>query len=164
MKYTTDKIKECVGWVEDNGVYPQKCGASVRSFCDAMGIDYKTYENWMKKPLFVEAIRKANQTFAQRSVEKLKNALMEKALGCTRTKSKLTEEGVTNGGRMTTRKAVRITEDVVYPPDTGAAIFVITNLDPENWKNRKLDELEGNINVEKPKIVFRDPQEEDVEE
>ena len=26
-------------------------------------------------------------------------------------------------------------EIVYYPPDTAAAIFLLTNLDPDNWKN-----------------------------
>lgn len=161
MKLNQEKIAECVAWVEKNGIFPQKAGASIKSFCDAMGIDKGTYYQWMKKATFSTAIKKANETFRQTSVEEIKNALIQKALGYKTSKSKLTEKGVSVDGKMTTKEAVRITEDVTYPPDTGAAIFVLTNLDPDNWKNRKFEELDGSLEVQKPQIVFGDEEEEE---
>ena len=34
MKFTKAKIQECVAWVEQNGLYPQRCGASIKQFCE----------------------------------------------------------------------------------------------------------------------------------
>lgn len=33
--------------------------------------------------------------------------------------------------------AKQIVEEYDVPPDTGAAIFILTNTDPENWKNKQ---------------------------
>lgn len=155
-KLNAAKIAECVAWVEENGLYPQKAGAAIKTFTAAMGIDRGIYYRWIKNEAFAEAIKNANITFRQRKVEDVKNALIQKALGYTTSKSKLTEKGVSKDGKMTTKEAVRITEDITYPPDTAAAIFVLTNLDPDNWKNRRFNEVDGALDVKKPTIVFRD--------
>ena len=162
VKLTEDFLKDCVAWIEKNGLYPQPGGASIKTFRAAMGISKQTYNRWRKQATFSKAVAQANQLFKQETTVELYNALKRRAEGFTASRSRLTETGVMEDGKMKTKKAIRITEDIVYPPDTSAAKFLITNLDPENWKDRRTDELDGNVDVGlvKPRIVFRDPEEE----
>lgn len=163
MKYTREKIRECVAWVEDNGVYPQRCGAPAKVFCEAMGISEDTLARWMDKAEFADAIKKANEVFKQKAVTDVKNALVQRALGYKAKRTRLSNDNYTDPktGEVRTRKSLLLTEDVIYPPDTAAAIFLLTNLDSENWKNKQNTELDGDIAIEKPRIVFRDAPAED---
>ncbi len=43
MKLNAAKIQEAAAWVEKNGLHPQPCGATLRSFCKAMGISDETF-------------------------------------------------------------------------------------------------------------------------
>lgn len=161
-KLTRELLSEMLAWVEKWGMYPQPCGASKQKFCRAFGVDDNTLTRWLEGcPEFAEGVRKANATFKQNRTEEVANALLKKALGGKYVKSRLTEEGRMEGDRMKTRKAVRVTDEIELPPDTKAAMFVITNLDPDNWKDKKVDELGGSIGVTKPNIVFRDSDGED---
>lgn len=171
MKYTSEKIAECVAWVEVNGLYPQTCGAELKKFLDAMGIDYRTYRRWREKADFAEAIKKANEVFRVSSISPLVNALKKRALGYEipledkyYKGQEVTETDPVTGAKKKylTGKAVltkQTTRTVHYPPDVGAAIFMLTNLDPENWKNRRNDTTDINASLEfedPPQIIFTD--------
>ena len=149
MKYNAAKIAECVAWVEKNGLHPQRCGATLRKFQEAMGIDDATYRRWMKKAEFADALTRAREVFAQTTVHEVSNALVKAARGVDFTKikeearaEKVVEYDPKTGkkvreymGELKTVKAFR--ETVYFPPDTKAAMFVLTNLSPENWKNKQ---------------------------
>lgn len=149
-------IKRCAEWVTANGLYPQNCGAPIKQFCAAMGIGDDAYYEWMRtKPEFSEAIKNAQAAFRAETTTQVVNALKRKALGFEyvaerkeaapqkvvlydpKTGKKMREEY----GDLTTVKAVR--ETVVVAPDTAAAIFLVTNLDPEHWKNQQRTEVAG---------------------
>ena len=71
MKYSKEKIKECVDWVSENGLMDYG-GAKLSEFCRAMGIDNKTYYGWMRNSDFSDAIKKAKDEFKstlQRDIE-----------------------------------------------------------------------------------------------
>lgn len=146
-KYSPDKLAECVKWVETNGLYPQRCGAPVKEFCRAMGISWDTLQSWYKKSEFSDAIKKANEFFAISTIQDVSNALKKKALGYTiwveeqeAAPEKVVEYDPKTGkkiretwGELKTRKAHR--KEVHVTPDVAAAIFLLTNLDSERWKN-----------------------------
>ena len=154
-KYDADMKRRCVEWVTTNGLYPQNCGAPVKQFCAAMGISWDTYKSWMQKSDFSDAIKNAQEAFRAETTTQVVNALKRKALGFEyvaerkeaapqkvviydpKTGKKSREEY----GDLTTVKAVR--ETVVIAPDTAAAIFLVTNLDPEHWKNQQRTEVTG---------------------
>lgn len=149
MKLNAAKIQEAEAWVEKNGLHPQACGATVKDFCKAMGISTKTYERWQENVAFVDALTRARDVFAQTTVREVSNALVKAARGVDFTKikeeakaEKVVEFDPKTGkkvreymGDLKTVKAYR--ETVYFPPDTKAAMFVLTNLDPENWKNKQ---------------------------
>ena len=172
MKYKPKKIRECAAWVRVNGLYPQQGGAPIKQFCEAMGIRFDTYQAWMKKEEFVEAIEKAKADFRQETTAELVNALKRRALGFEYTIEKkegraqvIKEYDPITGKKIkeyTTEKVVThkvVREEVHVSPDTGAAIFLLTNVDPDNWKNRQNKDttITGELNLtDKPRIMFGD--------
>lgn len=178
MKLSAAKIRECAAWVEVNGLYPQRCGASIRQFCDAMGIAFITYQRWQANENFVTAITHAREVFQQNTVHEVVNALVKAARGVDFVKKKdegrpqvVKEYDPTTGKKVkeyTTEKIVTVKslrETVYYPPDVNAAKFLLTNMDPENWKNKQDATTDLNLNFEEPPvIVFRDTSKETGEE
>ena len=178
MKLSAAKIRECAAWVEVNGLYPQRCGASIRQFCDAMGIAFITYQRWQANENFVTAITHAREVFQQNTVHEVVNALVKAARGVDFVKKKdegrpqvVKEYDPETGKKIkeyTTEKIVTVKslrETVYYPPDVNAAKFLLTNMDPENWKNKQDNVTDVNFGFEEPPvIVFREPEKEKGEE
>lgn len=172
MKLTATKIKECAAWVEKNGLYPQAGGASVKSFCEALEINDATYRRWIEKADFADAIKKAREHFRSETVVEVANVLKKRALGYNEElqdkyyKGQLVKEFDPKTGVKTKEylsgKAVlekQVTRTVHHPPDVAASIFLLTNLDPDNWKNRRNDTTDINASLEfeePPRIVFTD--------
>ena len=168
MKLSPAKIKECAAWVEVNGLYPQRCGASIKLFCEAMGISLKTYQRWQANDLFVSELSRAREVFQQTTVRDVCNALVRAAKGVDFTKTKMEgraqvvkEYDPKTGKKVkeyTTEKIVTVKsykETVYFPPDVKAATFLLTNLDPEHWRNKQDTTSELNLTMdEAPVIMF----------
>lgn len=167
MKMNVDKIKEAEAWVERNGLHPQACGATVKDFCQAMGIADVTYYDWLKNSDFSEAINRARDKFKANTVKEVENALVKAARGVdfTREKTEAKAEKVVEYDPKTGKKVreymgeakvVKATrETIYYPPDVKAAMFVLTNMSGDNWKDKQEKTITGGsqpINVN-----FRDP-------
>jgi hypothetical protein len=158
-KFNKDKLSQCVEWVEKNGLYPQRCGAPLKDFCEAMGISVQTFHNWSKFEEFDTAIAHARDVFAEQTVVEVVNALKKKALGCEyvekrvkkaprkivtfdpKTGKKIAEE---QGELIVVEQSA---DTVMIMPDTQAAIFLLTNLDSEHWKNMQKVEQSGELKV-----------------
>lgn len=172
MKLNAAKIKECATWVEKNGLYPQAGGAPVKQFCEAVGIGFDTYQRWMKNANFANAIKKAQDIYRSTTVDEVVNAMKKRALGYTEQledkfyKGQVIKEYDPKTGKKTKEylsgSAVlerKTTRNVHHPPDVAAGVFLLTNLDPENWKNRRNDTTDINASLEfeePPQIVFTD--------
>lgn len=152
MKLTPAKIKECAAWVEQHGLHPQPCGASVGDFCKAMGFTYKSYERWQANVEFVEALNAARDKFAARIVFDVENALVKAALGLdaevTKEKAKAIDDVIREydpaTGRLVrehkTKKLVTMEatrERRYYPPDVKAAQFILTNMAAGTWRQKQ---------------------------
>lgn len=141
MKYSKAKIEECAEWVRINGLMDYG-GAMLRDFCRAMDINADTYFEWMLKPEFSEAIQKAKAEFRSTQEERLVESLMNSALGYEATETKTEYVSDENGSRrpkkqMVTKKHIQ--------PNTGAAIFLLTNIAPDKWKNKLNTEHSGEV-------------------
>lgn len=170
MKLSKAKIRECVAWVELNGLYPQRCGAPVKLFCQAMNISYRTYIRWLDNAAFADALSRARDVFKQNTIVEVSNALVRAAKGVDFTKKKekgraqvVKEYDPKTGKKIkeyTTEKIVTVEsyrETVYFPPDVNAAKFLLTNMDPDNWKNTQTTTGDLNIAMEEPPvIVFSD--------
>ena len=167
MKMNADKIKEAEAWVERYGLHPQACGATVKDFCLAMGIDDATYRRWLQIADFADAINRARDKFKANTVKEVENALVKAARGVdfTREKTEAKAEKVVEYDPKTGKKVreymgeakvVKATrETIYYPPDVKAAMFVLTNMSGDNWKDKQEKTITGGsqpINVN-----FRDP-------
>lgn len=152
MKLTPTKIKECAAWVEQHGLHPQPCGASIDDFCKAMGIDPRTYNRWSKMSEMSEALNAAREKYASRIVFDVENALVKSALGLdatvTKEKGKAIDEVVreydpvtgklireTKTKKLVTVEAVK--ERRYYPPDVKAAQFILTNMAAGTWRQKQ---------------------------
>jgi len=157
MKLNAEKIQEAAAWVERNGLHPQPCGATLRDFCKAMGINDATYRRWQNNADFADALTRARELFRINTVREVENALVKAARGVdfTRIKEEAKAEVVKEydpktgkkvkeyTGELKTVKATR--ETVYFPPNVEAAKFVLTNLAGDAWKIKQETALTGTI-------------------
>ena len=145
-KYNKDMIQACTDWVRENGLIDYG-GATLRDFCRAMGIDDMSYYNWMKRSEFSEAIKKAKEAFRESLEKDIVQSLANAAKGYEYTQT--TTEYTDVNGKPRVKKQVK--KNIRVEPNVGAAIFLLTNIAPERWKNRQNQEV--NISNEKPITV-----------
>lgn len=136
-KLTKDFIKKAYEWVCENGLIDDG-GAKFVDFCKAMCIDNKSYYNWLTgnyelSSEFSDAIKMAKEVFRQNIVKDLVQSLARSAKGYTWKRTK-TEYRNKNGKPEIVKQTV---EEVNVPPNTGAAIFLLTNIAPDKWKNKQ---------------------------
>ena len=107
--------------------------------CKKVGISKETFYTWINdKPDFYDSLKKARKEFRETIVQTLEQSLWKRAAGYEIEESK-NEYRTLKDGRKVLVKSSKITKH--FPPDTGALIFALTNLDPENWKNRQDNRL-----------------------
>lgn len=170
MKMCAAKIAEAEAWVEQNGLHPQACGATVKDFCKAMGITPETYYQWLDNSDFSEALTRARAKFKKNVVRDVENALIKAAKGVDFTQlheeakaAPVTEYDPNTGkkvrsymGELKTVKAVR--KVIYYPPNIEAAKFVLSNMAAEDWKLKQEVTHQGgdqpiSVNLKDPKAA-----------
>ena len=158
MKYCRKKIEECADWVKTNGLQ-EYGGATLKDFCGAMGIDYETYYHWRKKSEFSDAIEKAKDEFKASLEEKLVRSLSKSAEGYE-WEEVVTELRPDSAGKPQIRGQRKTKKHV--PPNIGAAIFLLTNVNSEKWKNKQ--NFDGNLSVNAFEQLMKNLDEEESEE
>lgn len=155
MKYSKEKIQECADWVRLNGLM-EHGGATMIDFCKVMDIDSETYRRWMEKAEFAEAIKNAKADFKASQEERLVESLMNSALGyeAEEVKSEYSNDLLT--GKPKLKKQTRTKKHI--QPNTGAAIFLLTNIAPEKWKNKLNTEHSGAVDTGMTFIVENEEQ------
>jgi hypothetical protein len=107
--------------------------------CKKVGISKSTFYEWLESyPDFSDSLKKARKEFRETIVQTLEQSLWKRAAGYEIEESKNEYRTLKDGGEVLV-KSSKITKH--FPPDTGALIFALTNLDPENWKNRQDNRL-----------------------
>ena len=140
-KYTPERVAIiCKGLAE---------GKTEADCCRIAGIGTTAYYRWQEeKEEFKEAIEKAKAQFDQwqnkKMVEDAKSSLVELICGFVQT-TKKTRSFVDKAGKTVTEEIV---EEKKLPPNATAIIFALTNRDPENWKNRLSQDVNGKIQTE----------------
>ena len=142
MKYSNEKIQECAEWVRIHGLMDYG-GATLKGFCKAMDISQEIYYQWMDKVEFFEAIKNAKADFKASQEERLVESLMNSALGyeAEEVKSEYSNDLLT--GKPKLKKQTRTKKHI--QPNTGAAIFLLTNIAPDKWKNKLNTEHSGEV-------------------
>lgn len=102
--------------------------------CNAVGISNFTYYEWLKEDtVFSNDVKKASQRARMNFCTIAKNSLRRLIEGYEATDITVSEKLDRQGNKITvTSKTTKI-----YKPDTAAVIFTLTNVDPDNWKNRQ---------------------------
>lgn len=137
-KYSPEIVKRCADWVRKNGLIDYG-GARLADFIAFLGIDQKTYYNWSKKSEFSDAIKKAKEEFRESLETDLVKSLAMVAKGYEWEQT--TTEYMDVDGRPKIKKQIKRT--MRESSNVGAAIFLLTNIAPERWKNKQLKEVSG---------------------
>ena len=107
--------------------------------CKKVGISKETFYTWINdKPDFSDSLKKARKEFRETIVQTLEQSLWKRAAGYEVEEVKNEYRTLKDGSKVLV-KSSKITKH--FPPDTGALIFALTNLDPENWKNKQDNRL-----------------------
>lgn len=118
--------------------------------CKKVGISEETFYTWINdKPEFSESLKKSRKEFRETIVQTLEQSLWKRAAGYEIEESKNEYRTLKDGSKVLV-KSSKITKH--FPPDTGALIFALTNLDPENWKNRQDNRLSVDDGISEFKI------------
>lgn len=118
--------------------------------CKKVGISKETFYTWINdKPDFSASLKKARKEFRETIVQTLEQSLWKRAAGYEIEESKNEYRTLKDGSKVLV-KSSKITKH--FPPDTGALIFALTNLDPENWKNRQDNRLSVDDGISEFKI------------
>ena len=137
MKYCDKIVRLAADWVKEHGLIDYG-GAQLQDFVRFLGIDDKTYRNWMKKDAFHTAIETAKEEFKRNLVHDLHQSLSMVAKGFEREETETEFKPSVNPDGKEAPKVVKMKRKKVYfQPNVGAAIFLLTNLDPEHYQNRQ---------------------------
>lgn len=139
MKLNQVKIEECAAWVRNNGLQ-EYGGALLKDFCREMDITTETYYQWMKVSDFSDAIKKAKEIYRSSLEKRVVNSLVNTALGYDVEETR-TDYVMAKDGNPVIKKQTRTKKHV--QPNTGAAIFLLTNIAPDKWKNKLNTEHSG---------------------
>ena len=137
-KYSKDMVQACADWVRKNGLIAFG-GATLTDFCKAMGIEDQTYYRWLDKVEFVEAIKKAKEAFRITLENDIVKSLANSAKGYEY--EQYTTEYTDVNGKPKIKKQVK--KNIRVEPNVGAAIFLVTNIAPDRWKNKQ----DSNVSV-----------------
>ena len=131
-KYNKEIVREMCDWVRENGLIDYG-GAKLGDFLLGFGIDQRTYYRWLNYTEFAEAIKKAKEKFKDSLETDIVKSLANAAKGYEYTQTQ-TEYKDMNG----LPKIVKQTKkNIRVEPNVGAAIFLLTNIAPERWKNKR---------------------------
>lgn len=140
-KYSKEIVKDMSDWVRENGLIDYG-GAKFGDFCRRFGIDDMTYYRWMKQTEFAEAIKKAKEEFKKNLETDIVFSLSKAAKGYD--VEEITTEGreVQEGEKKVFKAVKQVRKKKHIECNVGAAIFLLTNISPDKWKNRQKNEME----------------------
>lgn len=116
-----------------------RSGLSDEQIAKNMGISRSTMNEWRKKYPDISAALKKGKEISDYEVE---NALFKRATGYTKTLKKTFKCRVVEYDELGKKKKEEEIlkegfDEIHVPPDTGAAIFWLTNRKPEEWKQKR---------------------------
>lgn len=153
-KYNKDMVQACADWVRENGLMDYG-GATLTDFCNAMSIDDQTYYRWLCKVEFAEAIKKAKEAFRSNLEKDIVKSLANSAKGYEY--EQYTTEYTDVNGKPKIKKQVK--KNIRVEPNVGAAIFLLTNIAPDRWKNKQDSNVSVKENSEPIQIEIIDKRE-----
>jgi len=136
MKFNAGVVRNTEEWITENGLIDNG-GAKLCDFLKFIGIDKRCFYRWMKdKPEFKDAVENGKAEFKSRLKTDLVASLAKVAKGYE--VEEVEREFKPNPQDPNKPIQTKLKKKKVnYQPNVGAAIFLLTNLDPENWQNRQ---------------------------
>lgn len=120
-------------YIEEHGLSQGSETSTVITACKFFDISKQTFYNYKNaNPDFGLAIKTAQEFFISKTCETLKKSLLDRAKGGTYTTTEQIYDIDSEGYKKLTREKKIIKE---VPPDTGAAIYLLSKYDPENFSN-----------------------------
>lgn len=136
MKWGTQVVQRTEEWISENGLM-EYGGARLLDFLKAIDINSRCYYRWLnEKPEFADAIEKGKAEFKARLTTDIAASLAMAAKGYEREET----EKEFKPNPKDPAKAIQTKfkkKTVYYQPNVGAAIFLLTNLDPEHYQNKQ---------------------------
>ena len=131
-------------WIIQHGLQ-EFGGALLKDYIKEMGIDYVTHYNWMREQkVYNSMVERAKELYRKVHTKKLFNTLMEAAEGGYRENTTEDTEYKPNPNNpekpMIAKKRTH-KDKKFYQPNVAAAIFLMTNLDPESFINRQRSDV-----------------------
>lgn len=148
-KYNAVKLKECEEWISVHGLM-EHGGAMLKDYCAEMGIDEKTHNNWMRKPEYVEIVNRAKDAFKRSLTCDLAVSLAEAAKGYDYEEKEDVYKTNKDGEKILIQTK---TKKVHVHANVGAAIFLLTNLAPDQYQNRQNSNITVKKDEERPMTI-----------
>lgn len=123
-------------------------GLTDDQIADNIGIARSTLSEWKNRfPDISDALKKGKEVVDIQ----VENALLQKALGITKTVKKpikVKEVIYDNGKRARETESIEYADEEIYiPPDTTALIFWLKNRKPDVWRDKRDVSLDGSMNM-----------------
>lgn len=136
MKKSASLFQKAEEWVKKHGLIDYG-GGQLQDFCKELGINDKTYRRWLvEEEDFKQAIERAKEFYKQSLTHELHETLSMVATGYEREETETEyRPNPKDPNKPTITKMKK--KKVFYQPNVGAAIFLITNLDPEHYQNKQ---------------------------
>lgn len=140
-------------WVSEHGLM-EFGGAQLQDFIAVLGINDMTYRRWMlRHQAFREAVERGKVVFKHNLTHQLHTSLAQAAKGFEHEEvEQLFRVG--NDGQPTPHQMRRTRK--YYKPDIGAAIFLLTNLDPEHYQNRQRADIAVRPNEDEREMTIEE--------
>lgn len=142
-KYSKQIADDAESWIEKNGLIDYG-GATVKDFlANCIHVDWVTYKKWLDiHPYFKECVQRGKDKFKAAGSDRLVKSLFKAAEGyVTEDETETTEFTPNANGTPSVRKLVKTKTKRHVKADIGAAIFLLTNLDPEHYQNRQRNDI-----------------------
>ena len=141
-KYSEKLAREVEDLVAENGLIFYG-GAMMKDFLEYFGISYNCNKRWRKgHPLYDAAIKAGQEKFKQKVSIKLVASLAKAAQGYTvEEESEVTRYIPDGNGNPTIREMTKTKTKRYIKPEVGAAIFLLTNADPEHYQNKMKNDI-----------------------
>lgn len=144
MKYDKDIVNKICALIREDSY-------TIAEICKLVGITEETFYQWKRrKTEFSESIKKAQSDFNNLLVAEAKRSLVKMIRGYT-VQEKKTVTADTGKRDNDNKPIIRVKEHSVvekhYQPNPTLIIFTLTNRDPEHWKNKQENTLDGEVGI-----------------
>ena len=152
MKKSASLFQRAEEWISEHGLI-EYGGAQLQDFCKELGINDKTYRRWLvEEEDFKQAIERAKEFYKQSLTHELHETLSMVATGYEREETETEyRPNPKDPNKPTITKMKK--KKVFYQPNVGAAIFLITNLDPEHYQNKQNNNVTLKDDTEKEMTI-----------